>query len=415
MENKNIHTERSRNIPQLRFPGFEGEWVFIILGDLKVSMCKRILKEQTSFEGEIPFYKIGTFGKQADSFISKNLYEDYKNKYSFPKKGDILISAAGTIGRTVIYDGCPAYFQDSNIVWISNNENLVSNHFLSFCYKNIKWNTENTTIARLYNNNLKSIKIVVPETNSEQTRIAAFLTAVDKRVNLLQKKKAELELYKKGVMQKLFSSPLLGGDAAGRGGIRFKNDDGNNFPDWEDKKLGEVCEIIGGGTPSTTIQEYWNGEFNWFTPTEIKNKYIQGSQRKISVLGLKKSSAKLLPKNTLLFTSRATIGDVGIAQIECTTNQGFQSFLPNESYETEYLYYWLILNKKKFLRKSSGSTFIEISKGEISKIQIIIPCLKEQQKIASFLSSIDQSIKKIGNQIDASREWKKGLLQKMFC
>lgn len=104
------------------------DWQAISLGDVgEVRMCKRILKYQTNDTGSIPFYKIGTFGKQADAFISKELYESYKENYNYPKKGDILLSAAGTIGRTVVFDGKPSYFQDSNIVWIDNDETLLSN------------------------------------------------------------------------------------------------------------------------------------------------------------------------------------------------------------------------------------------------------------------------------------------------
>ena len=108
-------------------------WDIKTLGEIgKVSMCKRILKKQTSPIGDIPFYKIGTFGKIPNAFISKEVYKEYLSKYSFPKKGDILLSASGTIGRRVIYDGKPAYFQDSNIVWIANNEEKVLNEY-PFC------------------------------------------------------------------------------------------------------------------------------------------------------------------------------------------------------------------------------------------------------------------------------------------
>jgi len=195
----------NNRVPQLRFPEFEGEWVEKKLGEIgKVSMCKRVMKDQTSIEGGIPFYKIGTFGKQPNAFISKELYEEYKNKYSFPNKGDILISASGTIGRTVIYDGLPAYFQDSNIVWIDNDENVVSNTFLSYCYKNIRWNTENTTIARLYNDNLRNIKITVPETQPEQTKIANVLSKIDDKINTVNEQIEETKEYKKGLLQRMY-------------------------------------------------------------------------------------------------------------------------------------------------------------------------------------------------------------------
>ncbi|MGL2820875.1 restriction endonuclease subunit S, partial [Helicobacter pylori] len=143
-----------------RLKGFNQAWQRVRLGDIgKPCMCKRVMKHQTTRYGEIPFYKIGTFGNTADAFISKKLFLEYKTKYSFPKKGDILISASGTIGRAVIYDGKPAYFQDSNIVWIDNDETLVKNDFLFYAYSNIKWNTEHTTILRLYNDNFKNTLI----------------------------------------------------------------------------------------------------------------------------------------------------------------------------------------------------------------------------------------------------------------
>lgn len=126
-------------------------------------MCKRILKNQTSSKGNIPFYKIGTFGKFADSFISQELFNEYKKKYSYPKKGEILISASGTIGRTVIFDGDDAYFQDSNIVWVSHNEEIVINKYLYYLYQVINWNpSTGGTINRLYNYNLKNIKVILP-------------------------------------------------------------------------------------------------------------------------------------------------------------------------------------------------------------------------------------------------------------
>ena len=150
------------------------------LGDIgQVKMCKRILKSQTNTIGEIPFYKIGTFGGEANSFISKGLYEEYKEKYSYPKIGEILISAAGTIGRTVVYDGEPAYYQDSNIVWLSHNESDVLNTFLRYCYELKPWSiSSGGTIPRLYNDNILKAKIPVPpiEVQREIVRILDSFT-----------------------------------------------------------------------------------------------------------------------------------------------------------------------------------------------------------------------------------------------
>lgn len=145
-----------------------------------ICMCKRIMKEQTNNIGGVPFYKIGTFGKVADAYISQELYEDYKNKFSFPVKGEVLISASGTIGRSVIYDGKDAYFQDSNIVWVHNDETKVLNKYLYHYYRIIEWNVEGGTIKRLYNSNLAKTKIAVPSL-PEQERIVNIL---DKFENL---------------------------------------------------------------------------------------------------------------------------------------------------------------------------------------------------------------------------------------
>jgi type I restriction enzyme S subunit len=153
------------------------------LGEVgKISMCKRIMKNQTSPVGDIPFYKIGTFGKAPNAFIPKELYIKFKNQYSYPKVGDILLSASGTIGRRVIFDGEPAYFQDSNIIWLSNDETKVTNKFLYYIYETIDWQTEGGTIQRLYNDNMMRQKVPVPSL-AEQERIVSILDKFDKLVN----------------------------------------------------------------------------------------------------------------------------------------------------------------------------------------------------------------------------------------
>ncbi|MCQ2673348.1 restriction endonuclease subunit S [Helicobacter pylori] len=191
-----------------RLKGFNQAWQKVRLGDIgKPCMCKRVMKHQTTRYGEIPFYKIGTFGNTADAFISKKLFLEYKTKYSFPKKGDILISASGTIGRAVIYDGKPAYFQDSNIVWIDNDETLVKNDFLFYAYSNIKWNTEHTTILRLYNDNFRNTLIPLPPLN-EQIAIANILSDLDSEIISLKNKKRQFENIKKALNHDLMSAKI---------------------------------------------------------------------------------------------------------------------------------------------------------------------------------------------------------------
>ncbi|MEI7812194.1 MAG: restriction endonuclease subunit S [Ignavibacteria bacterium] len=184
--------------------------------------------------------------------------------------------------------------------------------------------------------------------------------------------------------------------------------------EWEEKQLGEIGEFIGGGTPDTSVQEYWNGEIQWFTPTEIKEKNIKRSLRTITQKGLQNSSAKLLPNGTLLITTRATIGDVGIAIEECTTNQGFQSLVVNDTENNLFWYYWITQHKNELKRKSSGSTFPEIGKNEIIKIKAFSPNKDEQKKIADCLSSLDDVITAESQKLQVLKEHKKGLLQNIF-
>lgn len=181
------------------------QWRKVKLGEVgKISMCKRVFSFETSTESEIPFYKIGTFGKDADAFISRQLYEEYKSKFSYPKVGDILISASGTIGRTVVYDGEPAYFQDSNIIWIDNNETIVLNQFLYYQYQIISWNLEGSTIARLYNDNFNRIEITIPDLPA-QRRIAAILSGIDAKIAAEEKVLEKYEKVKKGLMERLLN------------------------------------------------------------------------------------------------------------------------------------------------------------------------------------------------------------------
>jgi type I restriction enzyme S subunit len=190
------------------------DWEEKTLGEIgKPSMCKRILKHQTTPIGDIPFYKIGTFGKKPDAFISKALYDEFRNKYSFPKKGDVLISASGTIGRRVRYDGEPAFFQDSNIVWIDNDEKQVLNDYLYVFYEFCDWQpSKGATISRLYNSNLTSIKVSFPKSKEEQkillVKIDALSAETKRLESIYQQKLTDLEELKKSILQKAFNGEL---------------------------------------------------------------------------------------------------------------------------------------------------------------------------------------------------------------
>lgn len=207
---QNLFPQEGQKVPKYRFKEFEkdGEWITKKLGQIgEPLMCKRVFKEQTSenpTEG-VPFYKIGTFGKEADSYIPIELFEEYKNKYSFPKVGDILISASGTIGRLVVYDGAPAFFQDSNIIWLGNDENNILNNFLLYCYSTMKWQTsDGGIISRLYNSDFKNMQVRFPKNKVEQQKIADCLSFLDELITAQAEKIEQLKQHKKGLMQGLF-------------------------------------------------------------------------------------------------------------------------------------------------------------------------------------------------------------------
>lgn len=194
--------------------------------------------------------------------------------------------------------------------------------------------------------------------------------------------------------------------------LRFPEFQGMNG--WEEKKLEEIGNFIDGGTPNTAIQEYWDGGIPWYTPTEIKNGDLKSSNRTITEKGLKNSSAKLLPQGAILITTRATIGDVAISKKECTTNQGFQSLVVNDSESNLFWFYWIIRHKEELIKRASGSTFKEISKNEIINITSYSPKKQEQQKIAACLSSLDELIEATAQKVKALKEHKKGLMQRLF-
>ena len=181
--------------------------------------------------------------------------------------------------------------------------------------------------------------------------------------------------------------------------------------EWETKSINDLADVIGGGTPDTTVKSYWDGGIQWFTPSEIgKNKFVDASLRTITEDGLNNSSAKLLPPNTILLSSRATIGECSLSLRECATNQGFQS-LVSKKCNVDFLYYLIQTKKKDLIRKSCGSTFLEISANEVRKIQVSVPSDVEQQKIAWLLSLIDKRIASQNKIIDKLQSLIKGIAQ----
>ncbi len=195
--------------------------------------------------------------------------------------------------------------------------------------------------------------------------------------------------------------------------IRFKG----YTEDWEERKLGELAEIVGGGTPSTSVNSYWNGNIDWYAPAEIGEQiYLNSSQRKITEEGLNKSSAKMLPVGTVLFTSRAGIGKTAILLKEGCTNQGFQSIVPNKDKLDSYFIFTRTEELKRYGEiVGAGSTFVEVSGKQMTNMELLMPTtLAEQQKIGAYFSSLDHLITLHQRKCEETKTLKKYMLQKMF-
>ena len=196
---------KTLNVPHLRFPEFSGEWEKELLGTTcKVLMCKRILASQTNSDCGVPFYKIGTIGGVPDAYISKELFESYRAKYNYPRKGEVMITCAGTVGKAMIFDGHDSYYQDSNIVWIDNPTNTIDNTFLYHFISKVDWSKLNTTtIVRIYNDDLRQLWISYP-TLSEQRKISIFLNLLNQRIETQKKIIEDLKKLKDVIRTKLF-------------------------------------------------------------------------------------------------------------------------------------------------------------------------------------------------------------------
>ena len=192
--------DKNLNVPNLRFPEFSGEWEKELLGTTcNVLMCKRILASQTNAECGVPFYKIGTIGDAPDAYISKELFESYRAKYNYPRKGEVMITCAGTVGKAMIFDGEDSYYQDSNIVWIDNPTNKIDNTFLYHFISKVDWSKLNTTtIVRIYNDDLRQLRISYP-TLSEQRKISIFLNLLNQRIETQKKIIEDLKKLKDAI------------------------------------------------------------------------------------------------------------------------------------------------------------------------------------------------------------------------
>ena len=389
--------------PRLRFKGFTGEWKNKTLGDLgRVEMCRRIFKEQTQPSGEIPFFKIGTFGQEPDAFISSELFEEYRQKYPYPKKGDILISAAGTIGRTVEFSGENAYFQDSNIVWLRFDESQITSTFLNITYQNIKWGLEGSTIKRLYNSDLLSAEITLPSL-PEQTHLGLFFRRLDSQIAESRAVLEKSRQLKKAMLAKMFPT---NGEKIPE--IRFKGFDG----EWEYRKLGEVASSYSGGTPSVGNSKFYGGNIPFIRSGEI---HSSKTELFLTQEGLENSSAKLVKQGDILYALYgATSGEVERSKINGAINQAILAIIPNENYDAEFISQWLKNNKENivnlYLQGGQGNLSGEI----VKKIEISFPTKKEQTAIGNFFRQLDETIALQTAEVEKLNQLKKGLLAAML-
>ncbi len=372
------------------------DWEIRKLGDVgKIRMCKRIFNHETSEEGDIPFFKIGTFGKEPDAFISKELYENYRKRFSFPKEGDILMSAAGTLRRTVVYDGSPAYFQDSNIVWIDNGESLVTNPFLFYIYQTIKYESEGGTIQRLYNSIISDAKFLCPPI-PEQKAIAQVLNTADAAIHTTEKLIAQKELRKKWLMQQLLT-----------GKKRSKGFEG----EWKEIHIRDVAKEI-------SIRNKSDKQLTVLSCTKYDGLVpsLEYFGRKIFADDV--STYKIVPKNHFAYaTNHIEEGSIGYQEIldEALISPMYTVFETDKTVNDDFFYKLLKSHPLVYQYQNRMEGSIDRRGGlrwdGFSIIKIKLPSLEEQTAIAQVLQAADKEISLFKAKAEKLREQKKGLMQ----
>ena len=363
-------------------------WSVKKLGDIgKICMCKRIFKEQTHHCGEVPFYKIGTFGEKADAFISWELFAEYKQKYSYPKIGDILISCSGTIGRTVIFNGQPSYFQDSNIVWINNDENILLNQYLFYLYNIIKWkSTESSTIARLYNDNIKNTKIYFPPL-PEQEKIAGILSCWDDGIEKLSALIEKKKIQKKALMQQLLT-----------GKHRLK---GFSTP-WHEVRLGELIKskkILLEKGKNLTAEQLKKGDIPVIAGGKTVPYYHASYTHDKPSITISASGA---------YAGYVWFHKEKIWASDCNVIQG------SDSADTVFWGYILQNQQDKIYRLQTGGAQPHVYSSDIKSLIVPELDLAEQKAIAEILSKADEEIELLNKKLEAFKQEKKALMQQLL-
>lgn len=414
--------------------GYKETEIGVIPEDWEVKYTENILKQE---KGSL---KIGPFGSQLKKeyliesgykvYGQENVFEnDFKigdrfiNEDRFQKlkscellADDLIITMMGTIGKTAIIPrNIKAGIMDSHLIRLRANREICCNEFIRhsltsrIIIKQIEKLSVGGIMAGLSSAIIKKLQFIIPPLQ-EQQRIAEILSTTDEHIEKLDKTIEDYQLLKKGMMKKLLTE--------GIGHTEFKDTEIGRIPKgWEVKKLKDIANIISGGTPKTNIEEYWvNGDIFWATPTDITSngKYIDRTEKLITESGLKNSSANLLPVDTILMTSRATIGERCINSAPMAINQGFKAFVCRNNCYHEYLYYYINILKSELIKNSSGSTFMEISKSKVEVLKVSLPPIKEQKQIATILSELDNKIETFQNEREDVIQLKKGLMQKLL-
>lgn len=400
-------------VPKLRFKADDGsdfpDWEGMTLGDVgSVAMCKRVFKEQTREVGDVPFFKIGTFGGVPDAYISKSLFDELKSKYAYPEVGTILLSASGTIGRQVEYQGEDAYYQDSNIVWLEHDDTVLDSYLKQF-YSVVKWQgLEGSTIKRLYNKTILDTPFYRPSL-PEQRKIADLLSAVDDVISAQEAEVAAWEKRKKGVMQKLFSQE-----------VRFKADDGSDFPDWESTTVGELFTFVTEKNESGRISDVItnSAEHGLIPQREYFDKDIavEGNTEGYTVIHkgdfvYNPRKSTIAPFGPFNIYERDEVGIVSPLYICLTPRDGETAPYLSWYFKTSRWHRYIVTHGAQ---GGARHDRVGMTNALMKGIPVMLPSLPEQRKIADCLTSLDDVIAKAKDELDAWRELKKGLLQQMF-
>ena len=400
-------------MPSIRFVGFTDAWEQRKLGelaDIVRGASPRPIQDPKWFDdnSEVGWLRISDVTEQNGRIynLEQKISKAGEEKTRVLTEPHLLLSIAATVGKPVVnyvktgvHDGFliflnPKFHQEFLFQWLER--------FRPFWQKYGQPGSQVNLNSEL----VKNQDILIPSIE-EQEQVGNFFKQLDDTIALHQRELDLLKEQKKGFLQKMFPKK---DEVVPE--IRFAG-----FTDaWEQRKLGEIADIIGGGTPSTSVPEYWNGDIDWYAPAEIGNKiFLNNSERKITNIGLQKSSARLLPVGTVLFTSRAGIGNTAILLKEGTTNQGFQSIVPKKNILDTYFIFSRTDELKRYGEiAGAGSTFVEVSGKQMSKMNILIPKIEEQTKIGNFFKQLDETIALHQSKLDLLKELKKGYLQKMF-